>query len=124
MRRLEGIDRQKFEETRGDSEGQGSLACCSPRGCKVRHDLATEQHAANCVYMCVIFPWLPLRKIYVTTFRVHVHNPGKVLHLIILDLIISAEILLPNESRGKTEIAQSCLTLCDPMDCNLPVSSV
>ena len=27
----------------GDSEGQGSLACCSPWGCKVGHDLVTEQ---------------------------------------------------------------------------------
>ena len=24
----------EFEQTLGDSEGQGSLACCSPRGCK------------------------------------------------------------------------------------------
>jgi len=23
-----------FEQTLGDSEGQGSLACCSPWGCK------------------------------------------------------------------------------------------
>ena len=23
-----------FEQTLGDSEGQGSLTCCSPRGCK------------------------------------------------------------------------------------------
>ena len=35
----------EFEQTSGDSEGQGSLACCSPRGCKVRHDLATEQQS-------------------------------------------------------------------------------
>ena len=27
----------------GDSEGQGSLACCSPWGHRVGHDLATEQ---------------------------------------------------------------------------------
>ena len=27
----------------GDSEGQGSLAGSSPWGCRVRHDLATEQ---------------------------------------------------------------------------------
>ena len=27
----------------GDSGGQGSLACCSPWGCRVRADLATEQ---------------------------------------------------------------------------------
>ena len=33
----------EFEQTLGDSEGQGSLACCSPWGCIVRHDLATKQ---------------------------------------------------------------------------------
>ena len=29
--RLNGCE---FEQTLGDSEGQGSLACCSPWGCK------------------------------------------------------------------------------------------
>ena len=35
MRRLDGIINSmdtEFEQTSGDSEGQGSLACCSPRG--------------------------------------------------------------------------------------------
>ena len=32
----------EFEQTRRDSEAQGSLACCKP-GVAVRHDLATEQ---------------------------------------------------------------------------------
>ena len=32
----------EFEQTLGDSKGQGSLACCSPDGCEVRHDGATE----------------------------------------------------------------------------------
>ena len=32
----------EFEQTPGDSEGQGSLACCSPWAPRVRHDLATE----------------------------------------------------------------------------------
>ena len=27
----------------GDVEGQGCLACCSPWGCRVRHDLVTQQ---------------------------------------------------------------------------------
>ena len=31
-----------FEQTPGDSEGQGSLACCSLWGCRVRHNWATE----------------------------------------------------------------------------------
>ena len=34
----------EFDQTVGDSEGQGSLACCSPWGHRVRHNLATEQH--------------------------------------------------------------------------------
>ena len=38
--RLNGHD---FEQALGDSEGQGSLTCCSPCGCRVRHDGATEQ---------------------------------------------------------------------------------
>ena len=28
------LNRHKFEQAPGDSEGQGSLACCSPRGRK------------------------------------------------------------------------------------------
>ena len=28
------LDGPEFEQTLGDSEGQGSLACCSPRGLK------------------------------------------------------------------------------------------
>ena len=28
-----------------NSEGLGSLACCSPQGRRVRHDLVTEQHS-------------------------------------------------------------------------------
>ena len=28
------LNGHKFEQAPGDGEGQGSLACCSPRGCK------------------------------------------------------------------------------------------
>ena len=28
------LDGHEFEQTLGDSEGQGSLVCCSPWGCK------------------------------------------------------------------------------------------
>ena len=37
------LNGQEPEQTPGDGEGQGSLACCSPWGCRVRHDWATEQ---------------------------------------------------------------------------------
>ena len=33
------LNGHEFEQTPGDGEGQGRLACCS----RVRHDLATEQ---------------------------------------------------------------------------------
>ena len=29
-----GLSRREFEQTQGDSEGQGSLVCCSPWGRK------------------------------------------------------------------------------------------
>ena len=35
----------EFEQAPGDSEGQGSLACCSPWGCRARHELATQQQS-------------------------------------------------------------------------------
>ena len=37
------LDGHEFEQSPGDSEGQGSLACCSSCGRRVKHDLATEQ---------------------------------------------------------------------------------
>ena len=33
----------EFEQTPGDSEGQGSLACCQSWSHRVRHDLVTKQ---------------------------------------------------------------------------------
>ena len=37
------LNGHEFEQTPGDGEGQGSLACCSPWVAKSRHDLVTEQ---------------------------------------------------------------------------------
>ena len=37
------LNGHEFEQTMGDSEGQGSLECCSSWGHRVRHNLATEQ---------------------------------------------------------------------------------
>ena len=43
---LHWLNGHKFEQTPGDSEGLGSLACCSPWSQRVRHDLATAQQPA------------------------------------------------------------------------------
>ena len=37
------LNRHEYEQSLGDSGGQGSLACWSPRSRRVGHDLATEQ---------------------------------------------------------------------------------
>ena len=43
------LNGQELEQTPGDTEGQGSLACCSPWGHRVGHDLATEHmHEKEC----------------------------------------------------------------------------
>ena len=42
--RLNGVE---FERALGVGEGQGSLACCSLGGLRVRQNLATEQHKGN-----------------------------------------------------------------------------
>ena len=38
------LNARESEQTLGDSEGQGSLACYGPWGFRVRYNLATEQH--------------------------------------------------------------------------------
>ena len=44
MRWLDGITGHESERTPEDSGGQGSLACCSPWGCKEADTTVTEQH--------------------------------------------------------------------------------
>ena len=41
------LNGHEFEQTPGDGEGPGSLACCSPRGRRVRYDLETERLNKN-----------------------------------------------------------------------------
>ena len=37
------LNGHEFQQTQGDSDGQWSPACCSPWGCRVRHDWVTQQ---------------------------------------------------------------------------------
>ena len=38
-----GLSGYESEQTPGNGEGQGSLACCSPWGHRVRHNLVPQQ---------------------------------------------------------------------------------
>ena len=37
------LNGRELEQAPDVGDGQGSLACCSPWGCRVRHDLLTEK---------------------------------------------------------------------------------
>ena len=51
IRKYHWLSGHEFEQTLGDSEGQGSLTCCSLWGCRVVSDLMTEQKQMHvCMY--------------------------------------------------------------------------
>ena len=50
MRWLDGIT-SAMDMNLGDSEGQGSLACCSPWSRRVGHDRATEREHQQTPYI-------------------------------------------------------------------------
>ena len=52
------LNGHEFEQTPGDSEGQGSLACCSPWGCK---ELDTTVRLNNNSVSCLIDNETPTR---------------------------------------------------------------
>ena len=43
------LNEHELGQILGDGEGQGSLVCCNPWGCKGRHNLAMQQqqHISN-----------------------------------------------------------------------------
>ena len=57
------LNGHEFEQIQGDSEGQGSLACCNSMGLqRIRHDLATEQQEQELTLPRGIFTVLGLQK--------------------------------------------------------------
>ena len=44
----------EFEQAPGDSEGQRKLACCSPWGCRVRHNWETKQQGSQVVRLLTL----------------------------------------------------------------------
>ena len=69
------LDGHEFEQALGAGEGQGSLACCSPWGFRVRHDRATKQQYAELrvlkMSMCYI---LFTRKCWPLKHKSEVHH--------------------------------------------------
>ena len=93
------LNGHELEQTLGDSEWQGSLACGSPCDCKELDTtlwLSNNKHSQN----------IPTRQ--------HVPNDGA-----------SSEYYQPIKNGACCcLLTQSCMILCNPMDCSPPGSSV
>ena len=48
------LNGHEFEQILRDTEGQRSLACCSPLRCRVRHNGVTEQQQQRLTQLMVI----------------------------------------------------------------------
>ena len=99
--RLNGLE---FEQTLGDSEGQGSLVCCSPWGC--------------CrIWICKTLLLRTLRIVEYSLLHQWVQGesiPSKD------SMILEDLVLYPLLLDWFSSIAQSCPTLCNPLDCSTP----
>ena len=99
VRQHHQIEGHEFEQTPGDSAGQGSLACCSSWG---RKELRTQQLNNDNRPIKILFS----NQAGVLTNRT----------LVIYVQIYHCLLLLID--------AKSCPALCDPMDCSLPSFSI
>ena len=66
------LNGHEFEWAPGVGDGQGSLACCSPWSCRVRHDWVTELNwkviaLQNFVAFCQTSTWISHRYTYITS---------------------------------------------------------
>ena len=48
------LDEHEFKRALEDGEGQGSLMCCSPWGCRLGHDWKTEQQQTSPTFSTVL----------------------------------------------------------------------
>ena len=99
VRQHHQLEGHEFEQTPGDSAGQGSLVCCSSWGCK---ELRTQQLNDENRPIKILFS----NQAGVLTNRT----------LVIYVQIYHCLLLLID--------AKSCPALCDPMDYSLPSFSV
>ena len=86
MRRLDELNGHEFEQALGAGEGQGSLACCSPWGCK-ELDMTEQRnnnynwHIWECTqdFICVVF-FMELKQKFILFAKMnHLQEPPCIL---------------------------------------------
>ena len=105
VRQHQQLNGHEFDQTPGDSEGQGSLACCSPWGRKESDTIQQLNNNNNILNMPNNFR--AKENILLNNMKSY----QKLNYFLMLILFSFAFIMFK-----KVKIAQLCLTLCDPMD--------
>ena len=105
------LNGHESEQTLGDSGGQRSLVCCSPWGCKESD--TTEQLLLSCFSRARLS----------ATPQTAAHQAPSSLGFSRQEHWSGLPFPSPMHE-SESEVAQSCLTLSDPMDCSLPGSSI
>ena len=101
-------DEHEFEQALGAGDGQGGLLCCSPWSCKE-------------LDMTEGLNWLTdLEKGFSGERQANLFP----ISLRIFHSLLRSIQSKMNKRKKWSEVAQLCLTLCDPMDCSLPGCSV
>ena len=116
------LNGHEFEQALRVGDGQGSLACCSPWGCK-ELDM-TEQ--LNWTETLVIFQEQQWRFSYFlyTSIRIS-HRNNHCLQILIEHLPkLFYSAIKSTSANSAAKSFQSCLTLCEPIDGSLPGSPV
>ena len=105
VRQHQQLNGHEFDQTPGDSEGQGSLACCSPWGRKESDTIQQLNNNNNILNMPNNFR--AKENILLNNMKSY----QKLNYFLMLILFSFSFIMFK-----KVKIAQLCLTLCDPMD--------
>ena len=103
------LDGHGFGWTLGVGDGQGSLACCGSRGCK-KSDTTEQLNWTRVMFSQNVLKYL-----------LHVALP---IPMRLFTCIFISSLKSENNHCVCVLVTQLCPALCNPMDCNLPGSSV
>ena len=117
-----GLNGQVFEQTLGDSEGEGSLVCCSSQGHK-KSDMTQQLHN---------FYWAQRKNLPYCFLRERFKNCSSMDPVCQYRPILNYQLLYWHAIMYlanmyfyvKVKVTQSCPTLCNPRDYSLPGFSV
>ena len=129
-----GLDGHEFEQTVGVGDGQGIMACCGPWGCE---DLDTTEQLSStdtpCCWVSAGSNFFLRGHLAISGFLFDNHSWGEgtgsggvcycwvsVAKPLKTALYINGIV----HSSMCAQSLQSCLTVCDPMDCSPPGSCV